>query len=140
MAGYGHWHLNLDSMSGLMMGMGTMFGMSCTTIFHANTQGLKPGETLMLIALLTDNGHAQHNLAVDSQVTVVIELPANVNVHGTAIASGNHLSIPSLHIDRDMAPGLTVTMHVLKGSNPLVFFCKYHRGAGMLGALLPHGS
>ena len=29
-AGYGHWHLNLDSTSGPMMGMGTMAGMSCT--------------------------------------------------------------------------------------------------------------
>ncbi len=71
-AGYGHWHLNLDSMSGPMMGMGTMLGMSCTTVFHATTQGLKPGETHTLIALLTDNGHAPLNPAVDSQVTVVI--------------------------------------------------------------------
>jgi len=69
-AGYGHWHLNLDSMSGTMMGMGTALGMSSTTGFHANTQGLKPGETHMLIALLIGNGHAQHNLAVDSQVKV----------------------------------------------------------------------
>ena len=71
-AGYGHWHLNLDSMSGPMMGMGTMLGMSCTTTIHATTQGLKTGETHTLIALLTDNGHAPLNPPVDSQVTVVI--------------------------------------------------------------------
>ena len=71
-AGYGHWHLNLDSMSGPMMGMGTMLGMSCTTVFHASTQGLKSGQTHTLIALLTDNGHAPLHPAVASEVTVTI--------------------------------------------------------------------
>ena len=70
--GYGHWHLNLDSMSGPMMGMGTMLGMDCTTVFHASTQGLKSGQTHTLIALLTDNGHAPLNPAVASEVTVTI--------------------------------------------------------------------
>jgi hypothetical protein len=71
-ASYGHWHLNLDSMSGPMMGMGTMLGMSCTTVFHASTQGLKSGQTHTLIALLTDNGHAPLHPAVASEVTVTI--------------------------------------------------------------------
>lgn len=71
-AGYGHWHANLDTMSGPMMGMGTMLGMSCATTFHATTAGLKAGETHTIIALLTDNGHAPLNPAVDSQVTVKI--------------------------------------------------------------------
>jgi hypothetical protein len=69
---YGHWHLNLDSMSGPMMGMGTMLGMDCTTVFHATTQGLKSGQTHTLIALLTDNGHAPLNPPVASEVTVMI--------------------------------------------------------------------
>jgi hypothetical protein len=71
-AGYGHWHANLDTMSGPMMGMGTMLGMSCTNVFQATTMGLKAGETHTIIALLTDNGHAPLNPAVDSQVTVKI--------------------------------------------------------------------
>ncbi len=70
--GYGHWHLNLDSMSGPMMGMGTMLGMDCTTVFHATTQGLKTGQTHTLIALLTDNGHAPLHPTVASEVTVTI--------------------------------------------------------------------
>ncbi len=69
---YGHWHLNLDSMSGPMMGMGTMLGMACTTTFQATTQGLQPGQTHTLIALLTDNGHAPLNPPVASEVTVII--------------------------------------------------------------------
>ena len=69
---YGHWHLNLDSMSGPMMGMGTMLGMSCTTSFQATTQGLQPGQTHTLIALLTDDGHAPLNPPVASEVTVMI--------------------------------------------------------------------
>jgi hypothetical protein len=69
---YGHWHLNLDSMSGPMMGMGTMLGMDCTTVFQATTQGLKSGQTHTLIALLTDNGHAPLNPPVASEVMVMI--------------------------------------------------------------------
>ncbi len=69
---YGHWHLNLDSMSGPMMGMGTMLGMSCITVFHATTQGLKSGQVHTLIALLTDNGHAPLHPPVVSEVMVTI--------------------------------------------------------------------
>ena len=69
---YGHWHLNLDSMSGPMMGMGTMLGMACTTTFQATTQGLQAGQTHTLIALLTDNGHAPLHPPVASEVTVMI--------------------------------------------------------------------
>ncbi len=69
---YGHWHLNLDSMSGPMMGMGTMLGMSCTLVFHATTQGLKAGQVHTLIALLTDNGHAPLHPPVVSEVMVTI--------------------------------------------------------------------
>ncbi len=69
---YGHWHLNLDSMSGPMMGMGTMLGMDCTTTFQATAQGLKTGQTHTLIALLTDNGHAPLHPMAASEVTVMI--------------------------------------------------------------------
>jgi plastocyanin len=57
-------------------------------------------------------------------------------VHNGGVTLHN-VSIPSLHIDMDMTSGQTITVHVLMGKAPLVFFCKYHRGAGMLGALLP---
>lgn len=68
--GYGHWHVNLDSMSGPMMGMGTMLGMSGTTSFVVSTAGLKPGETHTLFALLTDNGHAPIDVFDQIQVTI----------------------------------------------------------------------
>lgn len=71
-AGYGHWHVNLDTMNGPMMGMGTMLGMGCTNTFQASTQGLKAGETHTIIALLTDNGHAPLQPPVTSGVTVKI--------------------------------------------------------------------
>jgi hypothetical protein len=38
-AGYGHWHLNLDTSTGPMMGMGSMVAMSCQQVMHATTQG-----------------------------------------------------------------------------------------------------
>ena len=33
-AGYGHWHLNVDSTTGAMGGMATTMGMSCENVFH----------------------------------------------------------------------------------------------------------
>jgi hypothetical protein len=71
-AGYGHWHLNLDTASGPMMGMGTMLGMSCQTTFHASTAGLSSGQTHDLVALLVDNGHAPLQPAVQGKVKVTI--------------------------------------------------------------------
>jgi hypothetical protein len=71
-AGYGHWHLNIDSSTGPMMGMGSMLGMSCQRVFHATTAGLKPGETHTLIALLVDDAHAPLHPAVESKVEVKI--------------------------------------------------------------------
>jgi hypothetical protein len=65
--GYGHWHANLDSMSGPMMGMGSMLGMSCKSTFTTTAQGITPG-THTIFALLTDNQHAPIN--VFSKVTV----------------------------------------------------------------------
>jgi hypothetical protein len=72
LAGYGHWHLNYDSASGAVMGMGSMQGMSCTTTLHASTIGLKSGETHSLIAILVDNGHAPLNPAITDKVNVTI--------------------------------------------------------------------
>jgi len=68
--GYGHWHINIDSMAGPMMGMGTMLGMSCTATFQGSTQGLDSGSSHTLYALLTDNGHAPLNVSDSIQFTV----------------------------------------------------------------------
>src|SRR5262249_28971744 len=57
-AGHGHWHLNLDTMKGPMMGMMTMVAMSCERTLQGSTAGLNPGSSHKLIALLADNEHA----------------------------------------------------------------------------------
>jgi len=62
-----------------------------------------------------------------------------LTVHNGGVVLHN-VSIPQLHIDQDMSPGQTITVQVKMGSTPLVFFCKYHRASGMLGALIPAGS
>jgi hypothetical protein len=72
LAGYGHWHLNYDTATGAMMGMGGMQGMSCTTTLHASTVGLRSGETHTLIALLVGNGHAPLNPVVGDKVDVTV--------------------------------------------------------------------
>ena len=72
-------------------------------------------------------------------VTGVPSGPIILMVHNGGVTLHN-VSIPSLHIDMDMTSGQTITVQVRMGSVPLVFFCKYHRSSGMLGALLPAGS
>jgi hypothetical protein len=69
-------------------------------------------------------------------VTGVHSGAITLTVHNGGVTLHN-VSIPSLHIDMDMTSGQTIMVYVLMGKAPLVFFCKYHRGAGMLGALLP---
>jgi plastocyanin len=51
----------------------------------------------------------------------------------------HNISFEDPAIDQDVAPGETVTVTVRMGTEPRQFSCKYHRGAGMVGALLPGG-
>jgi len=71
-AGYGHWHLNLDSLSGPMMGMAGMMGMSCANVIHLTTTGLKSGEHHTFIAVLVDNSHAPLNPTISDKIDVTI--------------------------------------------------------------------
>jgi plastocyanin len=48
----------------------------------------------------------------------------------------HNISFEHAGIDQDIAPGEAVTVKVTIGKDPLQFSCKYHRGAGMVGALL----
>jgi hypothetical protein len=70
--GWGHWHLNLDTATGGMMGMGGMTGMSCTSTIQASTAGLMPGSTHTLIALLVDNQHVPLMPMIAAEVKVRI--------------------------------------------------------------------
>ena len=70
--GWGHWHLNLDTATGGMMGMGGKMGMSCTHVIHVSTAGLKPGSHHTLIALLVDDEHAPLMPMIASEVKVRI--------------------------------------------------------------------
>jgi hypothetical protein len=70
--GYGHWHLNHDTMAGPMMGMGTMLGMSCSKSFQASTVGLKPGPHTFF-AILEDNQHAPLMPSVFAKVQVKVK-------------------------------------------------------------------
>ena len=56
-AGYGHWHANVDSTTKGMMGMATMLGMSCQHTFHVSLAGIEPGPHTFF-AILEDNQHA----------------------------------------------------------------------------------
>ncbi len=69
-AGYGHWHVNLETLSSGMMGMETMARMSCQNVLHMNTQGFPAGHHL-LIVYLTDDQHAPLMPEVMDSVDVV---------------------------------------------------------------------
>ncbi len=70
--GYGHWHLNVDSTTGPMMGMTTMLGMSGSDTFQASTHGLTPGPHTFF-AILVDNQHAPLMPEVIAQVDLVVK-------------------------------------------------------------------
>jgi hypothetical protein len=57
LAGWGHWHANVDATDKGMMGMGTMLGMSCMRRFHVSLAGIEPGKHTFF-AILEDNQHA----------------------------------------------------------------------------------
>ncbi|MEZ5102744.1 MAG: hypothetical protein R3C15_23730 [Thermoleophilia bacterium] len=67
-AGYGHWHANVDTTTEGMMGMATMLGMSCANTFHVSLAGIAPGEHTFF-AILENNLHAP-TPEVQAQVTV----------------------------------------------------------------------
>jgi plastocyanin len=57
-------------------------------------------------------------------------------VHNRGSALHN-VSVADQGIDRDVRAGKTITVRVQITSSPVSYFCKYHRTAGMLGALIP---
>ncbi len=69
--GYGHWHLNVDSTTGPMMGMATMLGMSGTDTFQGSTKGIAPGKHTFF-AILVDDQHAPLMPEVVAQVDLVV--------------------------------------------------------------------
>jgi hypothetical protein len=69
-AGYGHWHVNLETLNSGMMGMETMARMSCQNVLHMNTQGFPAGHHL-LIVYLTDDQHAPLMPEIMDSVDVV---------------------------------------------------------------------
>ena len=71
-AGYGHWHINLDSTSKGMMGMGTMMGMSCQRSFHVSLAGIKGSGPHKFFAILEDNTHAP-TIGAQSSVSVTVK-------------------------------------------------------------------
>ncbi len=70
--GTGHWHVNVDTSQGPMMGMMTMLNMGCTNTFEVPLAGIKPG-THKFIVLLVDNLHAPLAPAVQAVVTVNVK-------------------------------------------------------------------
>lgn len=70
--GTGHWHVNVDTTQGPMMGMLTMLSMGCTNSFEVPLAGIKPG-THKFFVLLVDNLHAPFHPSVEAAVTVNVK-------------------------------------------------------------------
>ena len=71
-AGYGHWHVNVDTTTKGMMGMATMMGMSCQKSFHVSTAGIKGPGKHTFFAILEDNTHAP-TIGAQASVTVNVK-------------------------------------------------------------------
>jgi plastocyanin len=81
-------------------------------------------------------------LDVKFSPTCTTSVPAGVvtlTVHNSGSMLHN-VSIPDQHIDRDVQPNATITVHVQVGKTAVVYFCKYHRVSGMVGVLTPQSS
>lgn len=66
--------------------------------------------------------------------------PADGTVTMTVTNSGgilHNVSVADQGIDVDVAPGETIIVDVAVGSETFVFVCKFHRTAGMVGAVVP---
>jgi len=71
-ANTGHWHVNVDTSQGPMMGMMTMLRMGCTNSLEVALAGISPGKH-RIIVLLVDNLHAPLKPAVEASVTVTVK-------------------------------------------------------------------
>src|SRR2546426_1213968 len=49
----------------------------------------------------------------------------------------HNFSVPDQGIDKDVDKGQTIEIDVKVDEGPVRYFCKYHKGAGMVGALIP---
>lgn len=68
-ANTGHWHVNVDTMKGAMMGMVTMLTMGCSNAFEVPLAGISAGKHTFYV-LLVDNLHAPLTPEVFSTVNV----------------------------------------------------------------------
>ena len=72
--------------------------------------------------------------------TCALNVPAGtITLRVTNMGTLKHnVSIPDQGIDVDVLPGETidVAVDIEPGARPIVFVCKYHRTAGMVGALV----
>lgn len=70
-ANTGHWHVNVDTTQGPMMGMATMLNMGCTLSFTVPLAGITAGQHKFIV-LLADNLHAPIKPATEAVVTVTV--------------------------------------------------------------------
>jgi hypothetical protein len=76
------------------------------------------------------------------KATCVTQVPVGtvtLTVHNAGRALHN-VSIPSLNVDMGVAAGQTISVKLMMGNTPLIYFCKYHKSVGVYGALLPSGT
>ncbi len=69
LANTGHWHVNVDTMKGPMMGMMTMLNMGCNNTYDVPLAGISAGKHTFYV-LLVDNQHAPLMPEVFGSVTM----------------------------------------------------------------------
>ena len=123
----------------------TAFVAACGSSGHASAQS--NCATRAGASFATDTGSARATGRVidieardyDFHPTCIVDVPVGaitLVVHNVG-SQRHNVSIASQGIDRDVAPGATVSFAIRMPRVPLLFVCKYHRGLGMAGALYP---
>ncbi len=72
LANTGHWHINVDTSQGPMMGMATMLRMGCSNSFEVPLAGITPGSHRFIV-IVVDNLHAPLKPVVEAAVTVTVK-------------------------------------------------------------------
>ena len=72
LANTGHWHVNVDTMKGPMMGMVTMLNMGCNNTLDVPLAGISKGKHTFFV-LLVENQHAPLEPGVFGSVTLNVQ-------------------------------------------------------------------
>lgn len=123
------------------------FGAGCGGSSHASPSCARVLGPLAPVTQKSDRAASEPTLDVDAanaafDPTCATDVPrgtVTVTFHNTGVVIHN-VEITAQHIDVDIKPRGSATIHIQVGADPVVYVCRYHRALGMVGVLIPASS